>query len=103
MSEENNVADIFGNGRPIQEKPPMHHHLERMVAKMQGFFADDMAGVVVIAVGRDGKWSLGFRVESEDAIIGSRMLAGMAMAAITEEMIVKPQLDELGISNDQNS
>jgi len=93
MSE---VVDIFGNGRLMEGRPELHVRLEKAVALLQGY-QPDMAGYIVIGVGADGHWSCGWAVDP-DAVLGRRMLAGLGVAAITEELLIDSRLRERGLA-----
>lgn len=90
MSE---VVDLLNADRPMDPRPKMHEDMERHVAILQGVFPADMTGFIVMAVGADGKWSMGWSVDP-DAVIGRRMLGGLALAAITEELLIDARLKE---------
>ena len=82
------IHDLTHKDRELISKPKLHIDMERCVAKLQGIFAKDMAGFVVFAVDQKGEWSLGWAVDPE-AVIGRRMLCGLAVEAIREDLIVE--------------
>lgn len=82
-----NIIDIFGADRPLEDRPKLHIDMERACAKMQGVFATDLAAYVLVGVSRTGQYSVGYHIDSE-SVIGCRMLAGLCAEAIREDLIV---------------
>lgn len=93
MSEDK-IRDIFGNERPFAEsRPVIHEAMERSVAKLQGMYPDNMAAFITFAVGNDGAWALGYRIDPE-SFIGPTMLVGLACEAIRRDVLVGPDIDK---------
>lgn len=83
MSE---VRDLFFPGRPLgDQKPDMHQQMERAVHQLQGQFPD-VSGFIVFVVDPEGSWST--RHATTDGILGRRMLVGLAVEGIRENILV---------------
>lgn len=90
------LIDLMKTGRPLEDKPYLHARLERCVAKIQGIFAEDMAGYVVLAVARDGSWSSGWAVDPDEKNpIGRRMLGGLAVEGIRERLVTEAAIEDM--------
>ena len=88
--KKSNVHDLVAPGRKLTGKPNLHTALEKSVAILQGHFPE-MAGYIVFAVDKCGHWSVGFRLDSaEDNPIGARMMAGLAIMGIQEDLVNVP-------------
>lgn len=72
-------------------KEPKSGLAQRLIteaAAISNIYATDLAGFVIVAVDRRGRWSLGSRCD--DTIIGGNMLGGLAVTAITRELMADP-------------
>lgn len=97
MSEK--VTEIFhGDKRDHVARNAMCQKMERCAGVMGQNFAEDLAGYIVIGVGKDGSWSLGHAVDAE-SMLGTSMLAGIGLAAIQRNMIAEEQIKEVLIRN----
>lgn len=97
MSEK--VAELFrGEPREHKERNALCEKMERCAGVMAQNFADDLAGYIVIGVGRDGSWSLG-QATDPGCMIGKAMLAGLGFAAINRDMLAEEQIKDALIRN----
>jgi hypothetical protein len=87
------VVDLFNQDRPVEQKPQIHHDMERAVEQLQGAFPDRMAGFVIVAVDEEGSWTTRSSVRS-DGPLGKRMLAGLATMAIQENLVTEKCIDD---------
>jgi len=87
-----NVKDIFGNERPLTDRPEMHLFLDKCVAKTQGR-CPDMAAFFLIAVGTDGESHTSYKI-LPDQHCGATHFAGIVSAVVLKELIVDPRPNE---------
>lgn len=90
MSAE--IHDLTHEDRELVSKPKLHLDMDRCAGKLQGIFAKDMAGFIIFAVDQKGDWSLGWALDPE-SVIGRRMLCGLAVEAVREELIVEEAMN----------
>lgn len=97
---EEKIVDLFRRDRPIGDQAPqIHHDMERAVEQIQGQFPNNMAGFVIVAVDENGYWTT--RSSTRHDLMGNRMLAGLAITAIQENLVVEKCIsDRLGLKND---
>lgn len=102
MSEEPKVVELRANsdnqGRVYEERDGFAAHIVRLAGAMASAFPGDLHGVVIVGVSDKGHWSVGYRVR-EGGPIGVTMLAGLALAAITKDMLAAPAAGEALIRN----
>lgn len=88
------LIDLLKTGRQLEDKPYLHTRLERAVAILEGIYnKDDMAGYVVVAVGKDGTHSIGWAID-KDAPFGRRMLGALAAENVREALITNAAIED---------
>lgn len=97
--ESENVVELrAGEGRDWEERDGFAQHFMRMAGGMVSNFPTNLHGVVIVGVDEKGNWSVGWRVR-EDSPIGQTMLGGLAIAAVTKDMLADPTVGDALVRN----
>lgn len=68
------------------------------LAAISNVYADDLAGYVVVSVNGKGEWTCAWKCD-EASPIGRTMLAGLAIAGVTHDMIADSAATEAIVRN----